>query len=51
MKRIRFQELRHMELQNPQIGHTLTESSKGQKGYDNIQKIRESEQNDFKALV
>lgn len=50
MKRIRFQELRHMELQKPQTGHTL-ESSKGQKGYDNIQKIRESEQNNFNDLV
>lgn len=50
MKRIRFQKLRHMELQNPQTGHTLA-SSKGQKGYDNIQKIRESEQNNFNDLV
>lgn len=40
-----------MELQNPQIGDTLTYSGKGQKRCDNIQEIRESEQNDFEDLV
>ena len=40
-----------MELQSPQKGDTLTESGEGQKGLDNMQKIRESEKNNFEDPV
>lgn len=48
MKRIRFQELRHGVIESPRRHMSLGE---GQKRYDNMQKIRESEKNNFENLV